>query len=122
MTVVSLHLSLDAYEIAARMALEDGGQLVIFASFPSAGVTYDEILGREVFLFDQAGIAAWQIDPERGTTEGRTHEFDRTIPTTEPFVTVWQANGLAYASRMNGDTFRIDMETGVGTYSGWART
>lgn len=122
MIVVPSHPSLNNYEIVAGMAFEDGRQLVVFVSLPSAGVTYDEILGREVFLFDQAGIAAWQINPEQGTTEGRTHEFYPTIPTTEPFVNVWQANGLVYASRMNGDTFRIDMETGVGTYSGWART
>jgi len=80
------HPSIIKYEIAARTAIEDGRQLVVFVSFPSAGVTYGEILGREVFLFNQAGIASWQIDPERGTTEGRTHEFDRTISTTEPFV------------------------------------
>ncbi|RDE07349.1 hypothetical protein DVW87_06925 [Sphingomonas aracearum] len=98
------------------------GQLVVFASFPGLGVEHREIMGREVFLFDDAASAIWQINPEQGTTDGRTREFDRSNPTIEPFVNVWQADDGYFASRFSGDTFRIDLRTGSARYSGWART
>lgn len=96
--------------------------MVVFVSVPAAGVEHHEILGREVFLIDEAGAIVWQIDPEPGTTNGRQHDFDRQQETNEPFVNVWQTEGTFYASRFNGDTFRIDMTSGSATYSGWART
>ncbi|MDD1449984.1 hypothetical protein NHF48_001930 [Sphingomonas sp. H160509] len=71
------------------------------------------------FLFNADGTAIWQIDPETGTTENRLHDFDRSIETTEPFVNVWNAYGEYYASRMNGDSFRLDLASGLATYRGW---
>ena len=110
------------YPVNLALPLADGGQLVVFVSFPSSDLVHHEISGREVVRFDAAGRARWQIDPEPGTTEGRSHAFDPAIPTVEPFVNVWEALGNHYASRWNGDTFLIAMESGRATYSGWART
>jgi len=111
-----------SYDVIFRLMLGDGGQLIAFDSFPRAGVLHQAISGREVFRFDAGGRALWQITPEEGTTEARTHPFDPAIKTDEPFVNIWDAHGDIYTSRMNGDTFLIDMETGSASYSGWART
>lgn len=110
------------YDVNYRLPLDDGGQLVAFESSPRAGVTYPEIKGREVFRFDAAGHQLWQIAPEKGTTNGRQHAFDPTIETGEPFVNMWEARDGLYTSRINGDTFLIDVDTGFASYSGWART
>lgn len=115
-------IRIDSYGIAFSLPVEGIGELVVFESYPRAGVEHREILGREVFLFSAVGRPLWQIDPEQGTTEGRAHDFDRGQATTEPFVTVWEADGAFYASRFNGDTFRIDLRTGSAAYNGWART
>lgn len=116
--MIHAHLGPTAYPANFALALDDGGQMVVFSSDSDVAA----IGGREVFRFDRYGQVLWQINPERGTTESREHEFDRELATIEPFVNVWDANGDFYASRFNGDTFRIDMDTGEATYSGWART
>lgn len=110
------------YKIIFSLPVVGLGRLVVFESYPAAGVEYREIMGREVFLLDDAASAIWQINPEQGTTEGRMHGFDRLQATIEPFVNVWWGGDAYYASRLNGDTFKIDLRTGSAAYSGWART
>jgi len=106
------------YDVNYRLPLDDGDQLVAFESFPSAGVTYLEIKGCEVFRSDAAGRQLWQIAPEKGTTNAWQHAFDPMIETGEPFVNMWEARDGIYTSRINGDTFLIDMDTGVASCSG----
>lgn len=111
-----------SYTVNLRLPVNDLGQLIVFESYASPGAVHGAISGREVFLFDQNGTPIWQINPETGTTENRAHDFDRSITTAEPFVNVWEAYGKYYASRINGDSFCLDLESGRATYSGWART
>jgi hypothetical protein len=116
------HVDLKSYTVNLVFAVEGVGELIVFESYFLPGTVHEEISGREVFLFNADGTAIWQIDPETGTTENRLHDFDRSIETTEPFVNVWDAYGEYYASRINGDSFRLDLASGLATYSGWART
>lgn len=102
--------------------VEGTGELIVFESYSLPGLMHEEISGREVFLFNADGAVIWQINPETGTTENRAHDFDRSVETTEPFVNVWEAYGEYYASRVNGDSFRLDLASGLATYIGWART
>ena len=108
------------YRISFSLPVPQRGTLVVY-EYQTADEAPLPIAGREVFLIDHRGVV-WQIDPEPGTTGSRAHEFDRTIGTIEPFVNVYEARGTFYASRFNGDTFAIDMDTGRATYVGWART
>lgn len=108
-----------SYRISFSLPVPQRGTLVVYEY--QAAETPLPIAGREVFLVNHLDVI-WQIDPEPGTTGGRAHEFDRTMETIEPFVNVYEARGGFYASRFNGDTFAIDMETGYATYVGWART
>ncbi|MEG8058623.1 hypothetical protein QP150_19895 [Sphingomonas sp. 22L2VL55-3] len=104
------------------MLLDDGGQLVVFLSDNANDPTVSAIVGREVFRCGVRGAPMWQIAAEAGTTDSRTHPFDHATVTSEPFVSVFEADGNYYASRWNGDTFVIDMSSGKASYSGWART
>lgn len=110
------------WTINIRVLLDDGGQLVVFLSDNANDPTVSAIVGREVFRCDVRGAPMWQIAAEAGTTDSRTHPFDHATVTSEPFVSVFEADGNYYASRWNGDTFVIDMSSGKASYSGWART
>ncbi|RDE06696.1 hypothetical protein [Sphingomonas aracearum] len=112
--------ALRSYRISFSLPVPRRGTLVVY-DYLTAGDDQLPIAGREVFLIDHRDVI-WQIDPEPGTTGSRAHEFDPAIRTTEPFVNVYAAGDTFYASRFNGDTFAIDMDTGHATYVGWART
>jgi hypothetical protein len=107
-----------SYTVNSVLPVEGVGELIGFESYVLPGTVHEEISGREVFLFSADGAAIWQIDPETGTTENRLHDFDRSIKTTEPFVNVWNAYGEYYASRINGDSSRLEFASGLATYSG----
>jgi hypothetical protein len=67
---------------------------------------------------DSLRVSGWQS----GTRHYRkSHDFDCSIETAEPFVNVWEAYGEYYASPIDGDSFRLDLANGLATYSGWAR-
>ncbi len=106
------------YKIVCSLPVIGAGRLIVFESYPTNDLKHRQIMGREVFLFDDMTSAIWQIDPEQGTTSGRTHEFDRLQATSEPFVNVWWSGDDYYASRFNGDTFEIDLRTGSAVYTG----
>ena len=111
--MAALRVDRKFYRANLVFPVEGTGDLIVFESS-----VHKEISGREVFLFGADGTVIWQINPETGTTENRAHDFDRSVETTEPFVNVWEAYGEYYASRINGDSFRPDLVSGLATHSG----
>lgn len=114
--------SIRSYPVSMMLSVPGKGRLILYDAYPSAEIFHQEIWGREVFLFDETNRPLWQIDPEPGASDDMHRNFDAARPATESFSAINLVDGVFYASRIGGDTFRINMETGAATYSGWART
>lgn len=115
-------MTFQSYPVNMILPVPGMGRLILFEAYPVKDVIYREIWGREVFLFDEGNRPVWQIDPEPGATDDSHRNFDATRPATETFSAISSTDRRFYASRIGGDTFVIDMETGRASYSGWART
>jgi len=113
-------VALRSYRISLSIPVLKRGTLVVYA-YPNADNLHLPIAGSEVFPLNHRNVV-WQIDLEPGTTESRVHEFDRTIEATKPSENVYRVGYAFYASRFNGYTFIIDLNTGYATYIGWGRT
>lgn len=111
-----------SYPIGMALPVGSGARLILFDAYPSEGVVYRKIWGREVFLVDNLNQPVWQIDPEPGASDDLHRGFDPRRPATECFSSINLIDGSFYASRIGGDTFRIDMDTGLAVYSGWSKT
>ena len=111
------------YTILNQIILNDGKKIILFASCYDDDQQNHEILGKEVFLFDNNNNIIWQID----SPQGERHIFNSTTNKyeSEPydwyFSSIYQNDKKILAEKFNGDVFEVDLETGKASYIYWTK-
>ena len=111
------------YPVDQEIRMANGQRIIRFISCYDDDKQYNEILGREIFLFDINDNIIWQIDAPRSF--GRIYD-SKTLEFTEGeydtyFCAVYEKNGKYLAERFDGYVFELDIETGKATYLYWTK-
>ncbi|WP_395327270.1 hypothetical protein WBP06_10575 [Novosphingobium sp. BL-8H] len=115
-------MKISDYEISETHRLPNGRSLILFASHPKDGVVCEDILGKEICLFDDNRCLLWKIDPEPGSTVGHDRTFDRSSTVVFDFVHISHEGGLYFAEKYNGDVFEMDIDNGSAKFAFWKKT
>ena len=110
------------YKILNKLHVSDSKNLIIFSSSGNDGEWIDDLLGKEVFLFDY-DTPIWQIDAPKGSR----HIFDESEnkfvdePYEWNFCSIYKKDEKYLAERFDGYVFELDMQTGKATYLYWTK-
>lgn len=115
-----MNISMDSFPVTQRMSLDDRVELVLFTSHPTDVALHEEIHTKELFRFDQ-GTMTWQIQPECGSVDVIRMIFEPLKPTTSRFIHFSMEGDELFVTRLTGDTFVVELESGTAKFHHWER-